>query len=66
MRVLEKPRTMWGDGGADHRLGIASSLGLGKGEFKLVPLVIVLSLVKAGFMVVVSGSTERPSMEELS
>jgi hypothetical protein len=44
-------------------LGTASSPGLGrKGENRLVPAVIVLSLTEAGLLV--TGSTERPSMEK--
>jgi hypothetical protein len=35
----------------------------GWGQLWLVPAVIVLSLAEAGLVAVVSGSTERPSME---
>ena len=51
------------------RLAIAPSPGPGKGdlwELWLVPRVIGLSLAEAGLMAAVAGSTERPSMGELS
>ena len=44
---------------AAHRLGTVSRL---KEKFWLVPWVIVLSLEEAGLVVVMAGSTKRPSM----
>lgn len=63
--VTEEQRMEWGRG-AGIELGLVSSpgpsgLGSGKGSSGLSHQVIVLSMTAAGLLVVVSGSTERPS-----
>jgi hypothetical protein len=54
-------------GWGTHGLGALSSLGLGeKDNSSLSHGVIVLGLMKVGLVAFVVGSTERPSMGELS
>lgn len=60
--LAEEPRMELGV----HGLETASSPGLGKGGVLACLLMIVFSLVEVGLVVVVPGSTERPSTEELS